>query len=77
MRQIRSNAVQILIESYREVEGCITLREYVELSADSEPGFFRWLFDDDGCGEYGVEMTEDDEEVYHTFLSELDYIVID
>ena len=37
------NKLQVLNENRGDVE----LREYVEMSAESDPNFFRWLFGED------------------------------
>lgn len=35
-----------------------TLREYVEAQADSDPGFFRWLFSNDDIEDFGANLTD-------------------
>lgn len=65
------NKIQILKESYKEVEGDITLREYAENERQSDPGFMRWLLSDDDLNNFGSNMTDEQESEYQEFLSKL------
>ena len=59
--------IQILEENLKESGENISLKEYTDLSSQSEPGFFRWLFDTEG-----PDFECPDKEEYENFLDELD-----
>lgn len=65
---------QILREQYNYYiangDDDITLREYVEREAESDPLFFIWLFDD-GKLDRPVKMSDEQKEEYREFLEEL------
>lgn len=69
-------ALQILQENYDNYRknGCptdtTTLREYAEAQADSDSGFFRWLFNDYDIEDFGTNLTEEQKEEYKDFLDE-------
>ena len=44
--------VQVLHEQYAQDEINITFSEFVKLTSESDPGFFRWLFDDDELSDF-------------------------
>lgn len=69
--KIISNAEQVLRENYEAAETDITLREYVDIDSDSDPGFFRWLFDDSDIGNFGVNLTREQKEMFEDFLNSL------
>lgn len=69
--KIRSNAKQVLMESYREVEGDITFREYVVCESQSDPGFFRWLFCDSNIDDFGDGISTEEKDMYDEFLGNL------
>lgn len=64
-----------LVENYQNYidngEDTISLREYTELESESDPNFFRWLFDDDELGDFDSGMSEEQQEEYREFLEEL------
>ena len=43
------------------------LREYVESEADSDPNFFRWLFNDDNLEDF-ADLDNEQKEEYEKFL---------
>ena len=57
-------ALQVLQENYADYRrngepgDTTTLREYVESQADSDPGFFRWLFSNDDIEDFGANLTD-------------------
>lgn len=69
-------ALQMLKENYDnyrrngEPDDSTTLREYIEASAESEPGFFRWLFNNDDLDDF-ADLTDEQKEEYQNFLDEL------
>jgi hypothetical protein len=86
MRTIRENAEIILKDNLNYVNGQIeiefmrkddekydlfTLRTYVEHEATSNPGFFRWLFDDFDITLWGTSLTKEQKEEYETWLHDL------
>lgn len=66
---------QILRENYDEYiqngSDDITLREYVEREADSDPNFFRWLFDDRELGDFDFGLSDEQRDEYRDFIEEL------
>ena len=71
MPRIRPNAEQVLRENYLQAEGVDTFVEWVILEKDSDPGFFRWLFDDDQMGDFESSMTVRHCELYDEFLQSI------
>ncbi|MDO5525667.1 MAG: hypothetical protein Q4F85_06280 [Prevotella sp.] len=69
--KIKNNAEQVIREHYEEVEGEITLREYVECESQSDPDFFRWLFDDRDIEDFGINITSEQTEMFEDFLNNL------
>jgi succinate dehydrogenase flavin-adding protein (antitoxin of CptAB toxin-antitoxin module) len=61
------NKIQILNENRGEVE----LKEYIEMSAQSDPNFFRWLFDAELENDFDSSLTEDQKEKYKLFIESL------
>ena len=66
------NKLQVLKESYADYlrsgkDYNSNLREYVEAKADSDPSFFRWLFNNDNLDDF-ADLTEDQAEEYEDFL---------
>lgn len=65
---------QVLIENYSnyaEGKSDITLHEYVEHEAESDPNFFRWLFDDGDLGDFDFGLSDKQREEYKDFIEEL------
>ena len=54
------NKIQILNEN----RGDIQLREYVEINAENDPSFFRWLFDLDLDNDFDMSLSEKQKERY-------------
>ena len=44
--------MQVLQEEYAQDVSNISFKEFVKLSSESDPGFFRWLFDDDELSDF-------------------------
>lgn len=71
--------IQILNENYNEYcrnsedgEGDgMSLREYVERESESDPAFFRWLFDDGYINDFGTNLSEERFDEYRSLLEEL------
>ena len=69
--KIRSNAEQVLRENYLKNEGDETFVEWVIMEKDSDPGFFRWFFDDEDMGDFLQSMTVEHIELYDEFLQSI------
>lgn len=67
---MRTNAEQILRENFNEVEGC-TFREYVEACAESDPNFFRWLFNEEFDNDFDSDLSDEQREEYNDFIETL------
>lgn len=69
-------ALQVLQENYADYlrngdhNDITTLREYVETQAESDPGYFRWLFNNDDLDDF-ADLTDEQKEEYQNFLNEL------
>lgn len=71
-KNIRTNAVQVLNEQYKkEANTEMFFAEFVELSADSDPGFIRWLFDEELDADFDSALTEEHKAEWATFLSSI------
>lgn len=57
----------ILRENYEEVENSEAFAEWVRLSSQSDPAFFRWLFEDYDLGDFECPNDAD----FEDFLNEL------
>lgn len=53
---------QVLLENYKDVEET-TLADYIKCEADSDPGFFRWLFGDEDLEDFECKSEKDFEEL--------------
>lgn len=71
MSQIRSNALQVLQENFKEVKGNITIREYVENEAVADPSFFAWLFNEELEQDGDTSLTDQHRAAYAAFLETL------
>ena len=69
-------ATQVLRENYADYRrngdhnDITTLREYVEVQAESDPGYFRWLFNNDDLDDF-ADLTDEQVVEYQNFLDEL------
>ena len=51
--------------------GDLSLREYVELVVQSDPNFFRWLFDAELANDFESSLTEEQVTEYNNWLETL------
>ena len=69
-------ALQMLKENYDnyrrngDPNDITPLREYVETQAETDPGYFRWLFNNDDLDDF-ADLTDEQVEEYQSFLDEL------
>ena len=63
--------IHVLTENHMNYSDDITLREYVERQAESDPNFFRWLFDDGELGDFDYGLSDEQREEYREFREEL------
>ena len=66
------NKIQILKENYKEyLKNCpvaaISFPEWVELESESDPGFFRWLYNGGTLGDFDCP----DKERFNKFINSL------
>ncbi len=67
-------ALQVLQENYEnyrkngEADDPTTLREYVVAQSETDPGFFRWLFNSEDVADFGTNLTDEQKEEYRDFL---------
>jgi hypothetical protein len=59
------------IQILNENRGVVELRKYVEASAQSDPNFFRWLFEEEFDNDFDFSMTEVQKEEYQNWLKTL------
>lgn len=70
-------ALQVMQENFAdyrrngEQNDKTTLREYVESQADSDPGFFRFLFNNDDIEDF-ADLDDEHKEEYKEFLNSCD-----
>ena len=62
-----NNKIVILNEN----KGDLELREFVEISAQSDPNFFRWLFEADFENDFDSSMSDEQKEEYANWLNTL------
>lgn len=70
------NKKQILVELFNEYknndgEEPATLKGYVEREADNDPGFFRWLFDNENLSDFGFNLSKEQKQEYKEFINKL------
>lgn len=58
---------QILRENYDSVEQSMSFREWVDLTSENDPSFFRWLFEVDNLSDFECPSRED----FENFLDSL------
>lgn len=72
MKAIRSNAEQVLRENYNlYCDKSQTFREYVDCESQSDPGFFRWLFDEEFKNDFDSDLTEEQKDLFQIFLNSI------
>lgn len=71
MNKIRSNARQILEESWKMNNSEYSIKEYVETEADNDPCFFSWLFNDEEIEDFGRNLNEEQKDAYNEFVEML------
>lgn len=69
MKNIRSNAPQILTENWKHDGSQRFLADYVIDCCENDPAFLRWLFDDDNINDFGKGMTPEQKEEYNSFFT--------
>lgn len=70
MATIRTNAEQLLRESYQQVKQSMPFMEWLELESENEPDFWAWLFDDENLYSHSL-LTEEHKELYQEFLNSI------
>lgn len=63
------NKIATIKENFSQVEGSITIREYVENERSADPGFMRYLLDNEDISDFGVNMTDKEEGEWQMFLN--------
>lgn len=72
MKTIRSNAKEILRSNYNEYsDKSESFRDYVELSSQSDPSFFSWLFEEQ-LEEFDASLSSEHREAFENFLKSLE-----
>jgi len=59
------------LQILEENKGDLSLKEYVEMNAESDPMFFRWLFGKDFENDFDSSMTDEEKIEYQQFLETL------
>jgi hypothetical protein len=49
----------------------ISLKEYVEMESQTDPDFFRWLFDEPFREDYDLSLTDQQRTEFQTWLNSL------
>jgi len=71
MKTIRTNAQQVISENFKQVENSTTIANYAELEAQSDPGFYRWLFNDENISDFGSNLTNEEIQTALDFFATL------
>lgn len=72
MATIRQDAKQLLREQYETYidSSTTSFREYVEMCAEEDPSFFRWLFGEDNIqNDYDIDLTDKHRELFEDFIN--------
>jgi hypothetical protein len=59
------------LQVFNEQRGETDLREYVEACAESDPNFFRWLFDAELDNDFNMSLTDEQREAYNELIKSL------
>jgi hypothetical protein len=78
MRTIAIYAEKVLNENYRSSVSKLgetnpdfesyTISDFCELESESDPDFFRWLFNDPDINDFGSNLTEEEKEIATIFF---------
>lgn len=72
MKTIRSNAEQVLMSNYNEYsDKSQSFRDFVELTSQSDPSFFSWLFEEELNEDFDASLSSEDKEEFQNFLNSL------
>jgi hypothetical protein len=71
MTSIAPYKIEALKASFSQVENDMTIREYVEMEAESDPNFFRFLFSTELEHDFDTSLTENQRDEYQQFLKGL------
>lgn len=71
--KIASYAEAVLTENYRmyHSESGYSIGEYAKLEAESDPSFYRWIFNNSDIGDYGSDLSADELEIVTSFIEQL------
>ena len=81
MKKVAAYAEQVLNENYRrsvskweetnpEYEP-YTISEWCELESESDPDFYRWLFNDPDVNDFGSNLTDEEKQIATDFFNSL------
>ena len=70
------NKKQVLVElvsgyKFNGGEEPATLKGYVERESENDPGFFRWLFDNENLSDFGFNLSKEQKQEYKEFINKL------
>lgn len=70
------NKKQVLVELFSDYkfnggEEPATLKGYVERESENDPGFFRWLFDNENLSDFGFNLSKEQKQEYKEFINKL------
>ena len=70
------NKKQVLVElfsgyKFNGGEEPATLKGYVERESENDPGFFRWLFDNEHLSDFGFNLSKEQKQEYKEFINKL------
>lgn len=68
MKAIRTNAEQVLRENFENTTD-MTFAEYVSSESNSDPNFFRWLFNEEFENDFDSDLTDEQKETFNNFLT--------
>ena len=81
MKKVAAYAEQVLNENYRrsvsELEETnpeyepYTISEWYELESESDPDFYRWLFNDPDVNDFGSNLTDEEKQIATNFFNSL------
>lgn len=76
MKEIVCYAEVVIRDQYEcyvssEDDNLWTIEEWAVNEATYDPGFYRWLFDDDTVGDFGSNLSDEEREIASTFFKSL------
>ena len=57
-------------EMYHQESG-YSISEYAKLEAESDPNFYRWIFNESDISDFGSDLSDEEKEIATNFIEQL------